>query len=53
LRDRLWEGRQANFESLDKYILTLSSGALALSLSFIKEVVPLPSALWLPVLFVS
>ena len=53
LRDRLWVGRQATFESLDKYVLTLSSGALALSLSLIRDVVPLVSAQWFPALVVS
>ena len=53
LRERLWTGRQATLESLDKYVLTLSSGALALSLSLIRDVVPLLSAHWFVVLVVS
>jgi hypothetical protein len=53
LRGQVWAGRQANFESLDKYLLTLSSGALALSLSLIKDVVPLYSAHWFAALVVS
>lgn len=53
LRDRLWAGRQANYESLDKYILTLSSGGLALSITFVKDVVPLSLSVWCPVLIAS
>lgn len=53
LRDRLWAGRQANYESLDKSILTLSSGALALSLSFLKDLVPMTVSIWFPALITS
>jgi hypothetical protein len=53
LRDRLWIGRQANYESLDKSILTLSSGALALSVTFIKDLVPIAASVWSFALYVS
>jgi hypothetical protein len=53
LRDRLWIGRQANYESIDKNILGLSSGALALSIAFIKDVVPLAAATWFFLLMLS
>ncbi len=38
-RSHLLAARQSNFESLDRAILTLSSGGLGLSLAFIKDVV--------------
>jgi len=34
-------------------LLTLSSSALGLSLAFIKDIVPLARALWLPLLYAS
>lgn len=53
LRDRLLESRQANYENLDKAILSLSSATLALSLAFFKDVVPIEQAVHIDVLFTS
>jgi hypothetical protein len=44
LHERLQAGRQATYEQQDKAVLTLSSAALALSTSFLKDLVPLPKA---------
>jgi hypothetical protein len=46
-RDKVWEDIKSGTESFDKYMLTFSSGALALSLAFIKDVVPLGRAVWI------
>lgn len=40
-------------DSFDKSMLTLSSGALAVSLAFIKDIVPLGTASWIWLLIVS
>jgi hypothetical protein len=50
---QIWTDSQSSSDSYDKAILTLSSGALALSVGFIKDVVPLKSAIYLPVLFTA
>lgn len=50
---QLWAGRQASFAEFDRALLSLSSGALALSLTFIKDVVPVSQAFGLPLLFGS
>jgi hypothetical protein len=47
------EDIQSSTDSFDKSMLTVSSGALGVSLAFIKEIVPLPQASWLPVLQAS
>src|SRR6185295_17250792 len=60
-RERLYEaqslkyqdGAHAALEAFDKAILTLSAGALGLSLVFIKDVAPLPTAVGLWLLFWS
>ena len=39
-RDKAWEDIKSGNENFDKYMLTFSSGALGLSLAFIKDVVP-------------
>ncbi len=44
-RRKVWDDLKSGSENFDKYLLTYSSGALALSLSFIKEVVPLDEAI--------
>ena len=49
-RRKVWEDSNSGSENFDKYLLTFSSGALALSLTFLKDVVPLKDALWRPVL---
>ncbi len=46
-RDKVWEDIKSGTENFDKYMLTFSSGALALSLAFIKDVVPLGKAVWI------
>jgi hypothetical protein len=43
-RDRVWEDRQASADAFDKALLTFSSGALALSLAFTKNIVPFARA---------
>ena len=45
-RGRLEVRLQAAYDQFDKAILTLSGGALALSIGFIKDVVPLKQAAW-------
>jgi hypothetical protein len=49
LRDDLFKRQLSNSENLDKAILTLSSAALGLSLTFLKDFVPSvqPAAAWL------
>ena len=46
-RDKVWDDIKSGTESFDKNMLTFSSGALALSLAFIKDVVPLSKAIWI------
>jgi len=53
LRERLLASRQANYENLDKAILSLSSGALVLSMAFFKDVVPIELAIRMNFLFGS
>ena len=48
-----WTDQQASSDEFDKSLLTFSSGALALSLSFIKDIVLLEKAGFLCWLFVS
>ena len=43
----------SNSERFDGAVLTLSSGALGLSLAFIKDIVPLCKAQWRPLLIAS
>jgi hypothetical protein len=45
--------QQASSDEFDKSLLTFSSGALGLSLAFIKDIVPLNQAGWLPWLYFS
>jgi hypothetical protein len=52
-RDKVWEDIKSSTENFDKYMLTFSSGALALSLAFIKDSVPLKAAVWIPSLLLS
>ena len=40
LQKQLWTERAGSFARFDQTILTLSGGALTLSLTFIKDVVP-------------
>lgn len=48
-----WTDIQSSTDSFDKSLLTISSGALGLSLAFIKDIVPLSQAVWLPSLYIS
>jgi hypothetical protein len=52
-RSELLERQFSNSEAYDKAILTLSSGFLALSLSFIKEILPAGSIVWRALLYTS
>jgi hypothetical protein len=52
-RRKIWEDTKSGTENFDKYMLTFSSGALALSLAFIKDVVPIGKAIWIPSLISS
>jgi hypothetical protein len=52
-KKQVWSDMQAGSDEFDRGLLTLSSGALALSLAFIKDVVPLAHATHLPILFAS
>jgi hypothetical protein len=52
-RQKVWEDTKSGTENFDKYLLTFSSGALGLSLTFIKDVAPIGQAVWIPSLFVS
>src|SRR5437667_6147582 len=46
-RDKAWEDIKSGTENFDKYMLTFSSGALGLSLAFIKDAFPLKGAVWI------
>jgi|HubBroStandDraft_4_1064222.scaffolds.fasta_scaffold30768_3 hypothetical protein len=48
-----WEDIQTSTDDFDKNLLAVSSGALGVSLAFIKDVVPLATAVWLPALYIS
>ena len=52
-RGRLESSLQSAYDQFDKAILTLSSGALGVSIAFIKDVVPLARASWKPLLVCS
>jgi hypothetical protein len=52
-RKKVWEDTKSGTENFDKYLLTFSSGALGLSLAFIKDVAPIGHAVWIPSLFAS
>ena len=52
-RDKVWEDIKSGTENFDKYMLTFSSGALGLSLAFVKDVVPLGKSVWVPWLISS
>lgn len=52
-RKKVWEDSKSGSENFDKYLLAFSSGALGLSLTFIKDIVPLKDAIWIPSLIVS
>jgi hypothetical protein len=52
-RDKVWEDIKAGTESFDRNLLSFSSGALGLSLAFIKDMVPLGKSVWISSLFIS
>ncbi len=52
-RKQAWQDIQASTDQFDKSLLTLSSGALALSLAFIKDLVPFKAAVGVSWLYVS
>lgn len=52
-KKQAWEDIQSSTDSYDQSLLTLSSGGLGLSIAFIKDIVPLQQATWLPLLYVS
>jgi hypothetical protein len=52
-RRKVWEDVKSGTENFDRYMLTLSAGALGLSLAFIKDIVPLGMAIWIPSLVAS
>ena len=47
------EDEKSGTENFDKNLLTFSSGALGVSLAFIKDIVPLNKAVWVPCLYIS
>lgn len=52
-RRKIWEDIKSGSENFDKYLLTFSAGALGLSLSFFKDVVPLEKATHISALIYS
>jgi DNA-binding transcriptional MerR regulator len=52
-RKQAWQDIQSSTDDFDKNLLAVSSAAFGLSLGFIKDIVHLPAAVWLPVLYVS
>lgn len=52
-RKQAWQDIQTSTDQFDRSLLTLSSGALALSVAFIKDLVPLKSAVGLWWLYAS
>lgn len=52
-RDKVWQDIKSGTDNFDKYMLTFSSGALALSLTFIRAVVPVGKTVCIPLLIIS
>ena len=52
-RAELLKRQSANADAYDRAVLTLSGGVLALSLSFIKDILPIGSIGWMGVLYAS
>ena len=48
-----WDDIQSSTDNFDRSLLTLSSGALGLSLAFIKDIVPFNCAVWPRALYAS
>lgn len=51
--EQAWKDLQASSDDFDRNLLTFSSAALGLSLSFVKDFVPLKSAVYKPCLYGS
>ena len=51
--NQLRSERHSSFVQFDKAILSLSGGTLAVSIAFIKDLVPLTELVWLPLLLAS
>ena len=51
--DELWSDHQYSIEQFDKQLLFISSGALALSLTFFTDVVPLDKAVYIWIYAIS
>jgi hypothetical protein len=45
--DDLWEDLRYSISKFDEQLLIISGGALGISLSFIKDIVPLKDAIWI------
>lgn len=52
-RKHLWEAGKTASEHIDKAIMTLSAGALALSMTFLKDIVPLKDIIDLPLIIMA
>jgi len=52
-RNKVWEDIKSGTESFDRNLLAFSSGALGLSLAFLKDVAPLTKPIWIWSLFTS
>lgn len=52
-RKHLWEAGKSTNDNTDKAILTLSAGALALSMTFLKDIVPLKDVVNLPLIILA
>jgi len=52
-KKQAWADIQSSTDSYDQSLLTLSSGGLGLSIAFIKDIIPLRDAIWLPLLYFS
>lgn len=53
LSQRAWQDMQDSSDQFDKQLLTISSGALGISLAFVKDIVPVKEAQEMAVLFFS
>ena len=52
-RKHLWEAGKSASDNTDKAILTLSAGALALSMTFLKDIVPLKDVIELHLIIIA
>lgn len=51
--EQTWQDMQSSTDDFDKNLLAVSSGALGLSVGFIKAIVHSPTAVWHSVLYIS